>query len=128
MEKTFERNESIIKELKSSAQTKAKIMTWLASSIVIGQFSVITLGTFHFYSWDIMEPVSYLMMLGNFTAGFGFYLTCRQDLAIESVQEILIRRMTRIAAQRKGIIISEHESMREEIIRIQKIISNLAED
>ena len=74
---------------------------------------MITLGTFHYLSWDIMEPVSYLMMLGNFTCGFGFYALMKKDLDLESVTDILVYRMTESAARRKGIDFAKHETARE---------------
>ena len=50
------------------------MICFFGSTVVISQFAFIVLGTFHYLSWDIMEPLCYLMMLGNFTAGYGFYL------------------------------------------------------
>lgn len=113
MESQFDKDEIVIEQLKSSAAIKAKVMTLLASSVVIGQFSLITLGSFHYLSWDIMEPVSYLMMLGNFTCGFGFYTLMKRDLDLESVTDILVYRMTERAARRRGIDYGKHEAVRQ---------------
>ena len=50
--------------------------------IPIAQFMFIFLGTFEYSCWDIMEPMCYLMTLGNFTAGFAFYLKNHKDLEL----------------------------------------------
>ena len=79
---------------------------------------MITLGTFHYLSWDIMEPISYLMMLGNFTCGFGFYLAFQRDLAIGNVHDIIVNRITRSAAEKTGISMKKHEATRERITEL----------
>ena len=42
-------------------------------SIIAAEMGLVGYGTYEVLSWDIMEPISYLMMLGNFTFGFGWY-------------------------------------------------------
>jgi hypothetical protein len=37
-------------------------------------------GTFVTHSWDIMEPISYVMMLGNFTCGMFFFAKNKEEL------------------------------------------------
>ena len=52
-----------------------------------------------------MEPICYLMMLGNFTAGYGFFLKsgAERDLNLDSVHEILTERFTKRKARAVGI-------------------------
>jgi len=45
-----------------------------ASSVLIAELAIITVGTYVTHSWDIMEPISYVMMLGNFTFTFGWFV------------------------------------------------------
>ena len=59
--------------LDKKADFRARMLLNLGSTIFLGQFSFIVGGTFVFYSWDIMEPIAYTMMLGNFTTAFFFY-------------------------------------------------------
>ena len=42
-------------------------------SVLVAELGIIGVGTFSILSWDIMEPISYLMSLANFSAGFGWY-------------------------------------------------------
>jgi hypothetical protein len=117
-----------INHIRDRAGNIAKAFTWASSSIVVGQFFLITLGTFHYLSWDIMEPVSYLMMLGNFTCGFGFYLAFQRDLAIGNIHDIIVNRITRSAAEKAGISMKKHEATRERITELQGIMSNITQD
>lgn len=45
----------------------------MGALIMVSEFTFITAGTFFLYSWDVMEPMAYLMMLGNMTAAFGYF-------------------------------------------------------
>jgi len=76
---------------------------WMGSSVLVTELAVIVAGTFNYYSWDIMEPISYLMMYGNFLAGFTFYLGNKKDLDVDSLTEVLAARFRRSGARRQGI-------------------------
>ena len=88
----------------------ANVYCFLGSSVVIGQFAFIVLGTFHYLSWDIMEPLCYLMMFGNFTASYAFYLQQRteHDLDLGSIHYLLTERITRRRATADGIDLTKH--------------------
>lgn len=80
--------------MQKSSERKATAICLFGSSLVVGQLGFIGFGTFHYLSWDIMEPICYLMTMGNFTFGFFFYLMMKRDLELTSVHEILAYRMT----------------------------------
>jgi Mitochondrial calcium uniporter len=42
-------------------------------------------GTFMYLSWDIMEPISYIMMLGNFTFGMLFYAKYKEEFELSTL-------------------------------------------
>lgn len=42
-------------------------------SIIAAEMGLIGYGTYEALSWDIMEPISYVISLINMTAGFGWY-------------------------------------------------------
>lgn len=68
------------------------------------------MGTFEYYSWDIMEPICYLMTFSNFTAGFYFYLTQKKDLELTNFHEILTQRYKEKACRNRGIDLEHHEA------------------
>ena len=88
----------------------------------------IFLGTFEYSCWDIMEPMCYLMTLGNFTAGFAFYLKNHKDLELQSIHEMLTERSVRKRAAALGINVEEHEERKAKLaelkgeVRTRKII------
>ena len=92
--------EAKIESNAKGAASKAKALLWAGSAVGFAQFAFIFYGTFHVYSWDIMEPICYLMTFGNFTAGFAFYLRMNQDLELSNLNEIMTKRFTDSACRR----------------------------
>ena len=65
--------------IERSAGLRSKVLGVGLSGALFAQLYIIGMGTFNWLSWDIMEPISYLFMLGNFTLGFGWYTAFIQD-------------------------------------------------
>ena len=42
-------------------------------------------GTYVVFSWDVMEPIAYLMSMVNFTAAFMFYWKNREEMELVSL-------------------------------------------
>ena len=96
------------------------MICYLGSSIVFSQFALIFMGTFHYLSWDIMEPICYLMTFGNFTAGFFFYTMCRKDLDLTNFNEILTHRLKERACLSQGIDLGQLEEKKQEIAQMRR--------
>ena len=124
LQSEFGPNQQKINEIRVAASRVASIYCLLGSSIVIGQFAFIVLGTFHYLSWDIMEPLCYLMMFGNFTASYAFFLTQRteHDLELGSIHHLLTERITRRRATASGIDFAKHAEQKEEIEKIEQFL------
>ena len=92
-------------------------------STLVAQLWIIMYGTFHTFSWDIMEPISYLMMYGNFNLSFLFYLGIKRDLEAENIHTILKTRFAERAARKAGIDLVELEKFRTEASELKAILS-----
>ena len=121
MQSQFGPNQQKINEIRQAASRTANVYCFLGSSVVISQFAFIVLGTFHYLSWDIMEPLCYLMMFGNFTASYAFFLANRTeyDLELGSIHHLLTERITRRRATASGIDLEQHAEQKEEIERLE---------
>ena len=97
------RTEKKIGNLRTLASTWTKRKMFLGSTIPIAQFATIFYGTFELYSWDIMEPVCYLMTFGNFTLGFLFYVLNHRELELSSLHQMLTERNLKKRCARNGI-------------------------
>lgn len=117
---TVAATEERIKALAETAARKSTVVCLFGSSIVLGQFGFIASGTFHYACWDIMEPLCYLMTLGNFTFGFFFYILAKKDLELSNFHDILTHRFKMSACKRAGIDMEAHERSKEELARIER--------
>lgn len=71
--KMSEISEKLMK-IDKKATFRSKIVGYGFASVILAELGIISVGTFSILSWDIMEPISYLMLLGNYTMGFGWYV------------------------------------------------------
>jgi Mitochondrial calcium uniporter len=67
------------------ANFRARDLLAMGSTIFFAQFAFIMLGTFVTHSWDVMEPISYVMMLGNFTVGMFFYAYFKEEMQLTTL-------------------------------------------
>jgi len=98
--------------LDKKADFRARSLLILGSSIFIGQFAFIMSGTFMFYSWDVMEPISYVTMLGNFTVTMLFYAKYRNEMQLTTLREMIAQKFARGLYRRKGLDIQRVEKLK----------------
>jgi Mitochondrial calcium uniporter len=82
--------------------------------------------TFVFYSWDIMEPISYVMLLANFTVGAMFYATNKKDMQLQTLSEILAGRIASRIYRKRKLNIKRVEELEEEINRLRSHMNKIA--
>ena len=104
-----------VAKLEATARSKAFTLCAMGASIGFAQFGLIAFGTFEYFSWDIMEPICYLMTFSNFTFGYLFYLGMKRELEMTNIYDILTRRFLEKACRRKGIDLGKHEQMQIDI-------------
>jgi hypothetical protein len=63
----------IQKKFEKRATFRSMLMGFSVSSFIAAEIYIIVEGTFNSLSWDIMEPISYLMALFNGVVGFAWY-------------------------------------------------------
>jgi len=95
--------------LDKKALFRANAMLFFGSSVMVSQFSFIAWGTFMEYSWDIMEPFSYMILLGNFTASFYYYTFKHQDLQLANLSSSFSQRLANRLYKRNGLDIKDYK-------------------
>jgi len=63
-----------IGEIEKAADRSARRALWGIASIFASQFALIQYGTYIAFSWDIMEPITCGMTLGDAVAGYFFWI------------------------------------------------------
>ena len=62
-----------MRDIEKRAQFWSRMSGFTIASVLLAELGIIGVGTYSTLSWDIMEPISYVMSLVNFSAGFGWY-------------------------------------------------------
>ena len=73
-------------KLDRKANFRAKALIALGSTFFVAEFAFIMSGTFVYFSWDIMEPIAYTMLLGNFTVSFFYYALLKKEMQLGSLK------------------------------------------
>lgn len=71
--------------------------------------------TFLILSWDIMEPISYVMMLGNFTFAMFFYAYNKEELQLTTLQDMIAKRFAKRLYRKNGIDSVKLERLEKEL-------------
>lgn len=87
--------------LDAKAERRANSLVYCGLSVLVAEFSFITVGTFYFFCWDIMEPIAYLMGTGNTLAAFALYILKNQELSAQSLRKALQARFSRRLYRKK---------------------------
>ena len=97
--------------LDRKADFRSKALLTMGSTIFLGQFAFIMGGTFVFYSWDIMEPISYIMMFTNFTVGASFYAVNKQEMQLQTLRTMLRNRIAKRMYKKRGVDVDRAEQL-----------------
>ena len=112
--------------LDKKALKKANRILTLGASIMISQFVFIVGGTYVVFSWDVMEPIAYLMGMTNFTVAFMFYFQSRAEMELSSLQDILFHRQAKKLYLKKGFDEETYNRLKGEIERLRVHINQTA--
>ena len=105
------------------ARFRSRVLLSMGSSIFFYQFYFIMSGTFVHASWDVMEPISYVMMLGNFTVGMLFYALFHKELELRSLHETFSHWLAKGIYRRKGLNMDKVEELEREITELKEILN-----
>jgi hypothetical protein len=105
------------------ARFRSRVLLGMGSSVFFYQFYFIMSGTFVHASWDVMEPISYVMMLGNFTVGMLFYALVHKELELKSLNEVLSEWLAKGIYRRKGLQMEKVEELEREITELKEILN-----
>eukprot|EP00347_Sterkiella_histriomuscorum_P008713 403344037 len=110
-------------QLYKKADFKSQVMLFMGSAYFFAQAAFIMGGTFVYYSWDIMEPISYMMLFTNFTFGVTYYAMFKKELALSTLRESFANRFANRMYRKKGLDIQRAHQLEKEIIELRKVIN-----
>lgn len=105
--------------------------TWRANfalsfglGIMVSQFAFIFGGTFFLFSWDVMEPIAYLMLTGNMTVSFAYFAFWKQTFSPETLQEIWKQAIARRIYKSKQFDLEAFRKLEEEVSTLKSMLRN----
>ena len=92
---------------------------------ILAQFLAIQYGTYHLYSWDIMEPITCMMAMADVSVGYLFWmLSDRNEYGMEGIKKYYSDKKYRKLLIRKGINPEDMQNILQTISDIEERIKN----
>ena len=92
---------------------------------LVGQWTLIATGTYLFASWDVMEPIAYVMLLGNLILGYTFYTYSDRDFELGSMFTYLQERKQNQLYQRLDLDPDRLDILKQDIQTTKKELYSL---
>ena len=116
-------------EMHEEASIKAEIASKKAVKrffyIIFMQFAAVQYGTYHLYSWDIMEPITCMMTMGDVCAGYLFWMIAgRREYGMDGIKAFFYQRKYKKLMNKKKITMDEIENLLKTISDIEQRIKS----
>jgi hypothetical protein len=112
--------------LDKKAVTRANVLLYMGASIMVSQFAFITGGTYLVFSWDVMEPLAYLMSMTNMTVAFSYFLLKKQDMDLVNLRQSLTEKYSKKLYKKRNFDIKRFEELEEDIKELKGLINKCA--
>ncbi len=106
-------------EIEKDSDRSARRALWGIASIFVSQFAMIQYGTYIAFSWDIMEPITCGMTLGDAVCGYFFWIWSGKPYTLDGLKEHFYKRKQLKMIKKHGIDY-ENYLKTEEAIKIIK--------
>lgn len=110
---------SKLTEIERAADRSARRVLWSFASIFVTQFALIQYGTYLAFSWDIMEPITCGMTLGDVVCGYFFWIWTKRPYSLEGLRDHFFERK-KAKLVKKNAVDYENYLRTEEAIKIIK--------
>lgn len=106
-------------DLEQAANKHANRVMWSFFGTIALQFAAVQYGTYVVYSWDIMEPITCLMGMGDACIGYFFWINCnKQDYSLEGIHNYFY-------SKKLSKLYKKNNLSQEETQKIDSIVNDL---
>lgn len=92
-----------LNEINLKSEIAAKRAITLFVTVFVSQFMLVQYGTFIAFSWDIMEPITCGMTLGDVVIGYLFWIWSKKPYSIDGLKEFFYARKQRKLVKKNNI-------------------------
>jgi Mitochondrial calcium uniporter len=94
--------------------------------IILAQFALVQYGTYHLYSWDIMEPITCMMSMGDLCLGYLFWMLFgNREYGIEGINSYFFDRKYKKILKRKKLTVENISEINRSIKDLEDRIKNI---
>lgn len=94
-------------------------------NIILMQFLAVQYGTYHLYSWDIMEPITCMMAMADVSVGYLFWmLSGKHDYGMDGIKSYYFNKKYKKLLKKKGINPEDMQNILQTINDIEERIKN----
>jgi hypothetical protein len=90
-------------EIERSADRSARRALWTFASVFMTQFALIQYGTYIAFSWDIMEPITCGMTLGDAICAYMFWIWTKRPYSLDSLREYFFEKKKKKLIKKNAI-------------------------
>jgi len=107
-------------KLDKRAASTVGLWSWGSVAIFASQWLGIAYGTYWLYSWDIMEPITYLMGAFDGICAYTFYAIVKADYSSSSYAEAIVNRRRRKLYRKHHLDAALFEELGKRIQRLEE--------
>ena len=125
LEKEISELKPSYKVVKRKSLRYANFVMSLGMVNLLGQFSIIAAGTYMYACWDVMEPIAYVMLLGNIILGYSMYVYSGTNFELKDIWSDLQERKKNQLFQKLGLDPNKLDILKEDARKIRKELYSL---
>lgn len=110
----------VYEEVDRRARRVARTFAFASISLFASEWVLVAYGTYAVYSWDIMEPITYLLGLMDCVIAYTFFLTIRADYSPSGLREAVLARARKRQARKLGWDAEKFEAATADVARLER--------
>ncbi|CAM9563566.1 unnamed protein product, partial [Hapterophycus canaliculatus] len=120
-----------LQEIRNTLVAKAHRNVTLKKGAVLAfmtaQFGTLSYLVYEVYSWDVMEPATYFLMLSYSVGSSLYFSTKKREASFDNLEDVAIKKLeAKLKSAHAGYSRTSHEGLKEEIKRYQDAIKLLS--
>jgi len=114
-----------IAEIEQKADRSMRRALWTFASVFVTQFALVQYGTFLAFSWDVMEPITCGMTLGDSLCAYLFWIWSKRPYSLDGLREHFFERKRQRLIKRNRLDYDSYVKTSEAIVIIKARLKEL---
>lgn len=110
------------------AASHAERLVWGGFIGLMSQWLVLGRLTWWEYSWDVIEPITWFVNMGNTIAAYAFFMIYRRDFSCEELSNLTATKRQISLYKKRGLDLNEYSRLLEQKKRIESDIERIRLD